>query len=74
MNERMIKIDTLGKRLKTARQTNKITQQELAKILNTTRTNVCNYENDRNKPSADMIIEICKTLNISADWLLGIEI
>ncbi len=27
----------------------------------------------RNKPSADLIVKICKFFNVSADWLLGLK-
>ena len=64
---------SFGDNLRTLIEERDITQKELAEILKTSRSNICNYESDRNKPSADLIIIICQTLNISADWLLGLK-
>lgn len=66
-------MNTFGDRLKEARKAKKLTQKELAKILGTTESNVNNYEKNRAYPKAEAIIKICNELNVSADWLLGIQ-
>lgn len=60
-----------GERLKEFRRDNKLTQQRLADILNTTFSNIAFYEKGRNLIATTFLYEICKKYNISADYLLG---
>lgn len=60
-----------GKRLKEFRKENKLTQEKLANILNTTFSNIAFYEKGRNLIATPFLYEICKKYNISADYLLG---
>lgn len=60
-----------GDNLKKIRQDNELTQEELAKKLNTSRSNIANYENDKNMPSVDMLEKLSKILNCSIDYLMG---
>ena len=60
-----------GKRLKEFRKNNKITQLDLAKLLNTNRSLLSNYENGIYLISTSFLYEICKKYNVSADYLLG---
>ncbi len=60
-----------GTRLKTWRKENKITQEKLAKILNTNRSVIANYERGRNYIATPFLYTICKKYNVSADYLLG---
>ena len=60
-----------GKRLKEFRKENKLTQEKLANILNTTFSNIAFYEKGRNLIAIPVLYEICKKYNISADYLLG---
>ncbi len=69
-NENIIPIIS-GKRLKEFRKENKITQDILAKYLNTNRSVLANYERGRNFIATPFLYEICKKYNISADYLLG---
>ena len=60
-----------GSRLKEVRKENKITQQKLAKDLNTNQSVIANYERGRNFIATPFLYTICKKYNISADYLLG---
>lgn len=62
---------SFGNNLKKIRQDNELTQEELAKKLNTSRSNIANYENDKNMPSVDMLEKLSKILNCSIDYLMG---
>lgn len=62
---------SFGINLKKIRQDNGLTQEELAKKINTSRSNIANYENDKNMPSVDILEKISKVLNCSTDFLLG---
>jgi repressor LexA len=64
-------IMSFGNNLKKIRLDNDLTQEELAKKINTSRSNIANYENDKNMPSVDMLEKMSKALNCSIDFLLG---
>lgn len=62
---------SFGNNLKKIRLDNDLTQEELAKKINTSRSNIANYENDKNMPSVDILEKMSKVLNCSIDFLLG---
>ena len=62
---------SFGNNLKKIRQECNLTQEELAKRINTSRSNIANYENDKNMPSIDMLNKLSEVLNCSMDYLLG---
>ncbi len=58
--------------LKRARETKELTQENIAKILNTTRQQISLYETGQREMKASQIITLCKALNITSDYLLGL--
>ena len=58
-------------RIKEFRKEFGLTQEKLAKILNTTKTVICGYEKGRYLIATPFLYSICKKYNISADYLLG---
>ncbi len=62
---------SFGNNLKKIRQDNQITQEELAKKINTSRSNIANYENDKNMPSIEILNKLSEIFNCSTDYLLG---
>lgn len=60
-------------RLKEALKTNGMSQQELAKKTNMSQSVVNNYCTGKREPTLDVLVSICKALNESADYLLGID-
>ena len=60
-----------GNNLKKIRLDNNYTQEELAKRIDTSRSNIANYENDKNMPSIEMLDKLSSVLNVSIDTLLG---
>lgn len=60
-----------GIRLKEWRKENKITQEKLAKLLNTNRSVIANYERGRNYIATPFLYTICKKYNVSADYLMA---
>ena len=54
------------------RQKHRITQGELADILNLKPTAISNYESERNEPSINKLIALSKYFDVSCDYLLGV--
>ncbi|MDD4316628.1 MAG: helix-turn-helix transcriptional regulator [Clostridia bacterium] len=61
------------KRLKEARQEKKLTQAEMANLLNISKTGYAGWEQGRTEPNLDMLSKLCKILNVSADYLIGLS-
>ncbi len=59
-------------RLKQLRTKHKLTQSELADILQLKPTAISNYESQRNEPSFDKLIALSRYFDVSCDYLLGI--
>ena len=60
-------------RIKSLRTSLGLNQVEFALQLNVTKQSVSNWENGNILPSIDMLIKICKTFSVSADYLLGLD-
>lgn len=61
----------LSQRIRLARKEKKLTQEQLASKIQTTKGTISNYENGYSTPSNEMIILLADTLGVSADYLLG---
>ena len=61
----------IGQRLKEFRTNNNLTQRELANFLNTTHSTIYAYEKGKTLILTAFLYQICKTYNISADYLCG---
>lgn len=56
-------------RLRQAREAAGLTQLELAKRLNVTKSSVCNYENGVSSPKEDVMLRIFDALNVTPNFL-----
>jgi len=65
-------LSSFGKRLAQLRKAAGYTQQQLADEINATRRMIAYYESESQHPPANMLVDLSKALNISADALLGI--
>ena len=70
INNNIDKIE-VGKRLKNFRKENKLTQEKLANLLNTTHSVISAYEKGKNLIATPFLYTICKNYKISADYILG---
>ncbi len=66
-------MEEFRKRLKEVLKANNINQSELARKLNIERQGITNYKNGTSIPSLDTFKNMCKLLDVSADYLLGLE-
>lgn len=61
----------LSKRLRMARTARGYTQEKLAKLVNSTKGTISNYENGYSTPSNEMLASLADVLNTTTDFLLG---
>lgn len=64
---------SLGERLKIARKNKGLTQKQLADYIGSKHNSVSDWENQKSKPDPDTIELICGTLDITPNYLLGIQ-
>ena len=64
---------TLGKRIKQAMESKHMTQKELAEKAYITQVTISRYINDLRTPDAMTLKTICKALDVSPEWMLGIS-
>lgn len=60
----------IGKHLKTLREKNNLTQEQLADKLFVSRSNVSKWERNINLPDAETLLELSKIFNVSVDDIL----
>lgn len=63
-------MDTIGSRLKAARKTAKLTQQQLADALRIDRVNVSQWESDTTKPAQERYTTLANILGVDKLWLM----
>lgn len=64
----------IGNKIRKYRKENGLTQEQLADKINVTKSRVSNWEQGINRPDADIIGNICRTLNVSPSDLLDIHL
>ena len=62
-----------AERLKAIRLENELTQAELAKNANLATSCIAMIELGKREPSANTLISLAKALNVTSDYLLGLE-
>lgn len=68
-----IYIRIIAERLKESRNAKAKTQSELAELLNISRAAFGEYERGNNLPPIDKLVIIAQELEVSLDWLAGIN-
>ena len=62
-----------GIRLRELRRRKKMTQAQVAKRLNLSKTAVSGYENNTKTPSVDVLIQLSLLYGVTTDYLLGLD-
>ena len=63
----------VSERLRKLRTDKRLTQAQLADILNTTQQQYCKYEHGLQEIPVRHIITLCRFYEVSADWVLGLH-
>jgi len=66
-------MSTFSRRLKMRRNEQLLTQLDIADALEVHPITLSHWEHSRRIPSGIQIIELCKLLECSSDWLFGLE-
>lgn len=65
-------MEVFSKKLKELRLEKGLSQRELAEILKTNNSSVCDWERERSQPDLETLVDIAKYFNVSTDYLLGL--
>lgn len=63
----------IAERIRQARLNRGMSQKELAEAIGMGVVAISNYEGNRNVPGSLALKGLCLTLNVSADWVLGLS-
>lgn len=63
--------ELVSKRIKEIRKSRKMTQKQLANLLNTSQSTISSYESGKTLILTAFLCEMCIKLNISADYIVG---
>ncbi len=66
-----IKKEIVSIRIKQIRKMHKLSQKDLAKLINTSQSTISAYENGKSLILMAFLIEIAIKLNVSADYIVG---
>ena len=64
---------TLGERIRSIRHQRGMSKTDIALYIGVGITTLRSWEDNENIPRADSLAQLCQALNVSADWMLGIE-
>jgi len=62
---------TIGARIKQLRAEHKMTQSDLAKQVDLTYIQIGRYEQEKSKPSSEVVRKLADALNTTADYLMN---
>lgn len=64
----------IGNRIRKYRENRGLNQKELAQLIGVSNSRVSNWEQGINRPDADILVDICKSLNVSPSELLDVRL
>jgi len=64
---------TMGDRIRAARYHKRMSQVELARQLKVHKTLISHWEGGRSKPSVAQLVSVSSALDVSLDFLAGLE-
>ncbi|MGO3391681.1 MAG: helix-turn-helix domain-containing protein [Lactococcus lactis] len=66
-------MEYFGDKLRALRMEKKLTQNDLAARLGIVGASVSSYEKNKQYPSVEVLIQLCQTFDVSADYLFGLS-
>ena len=60
-------------RLKELRKGLDLSQKQLADIIQTNNSSICDWERGRSQPDLETLVRIARLFDVTADFLLGLE-
>ena len=64
----------IGARIRKFREDRGYSQIELAQLIGVSNSRISNWEQGVNRPDADILVDLCKTLNVSPSELLDVHL
>lgn len=64
-------MDAIGERIKEARQERGLSQEELAQIINSTKSAISRYESGKRQPRIEQLKSIASVLSVDVNWLMN---
>ena len=64
----------IGNRIRKYREDRKLSQKQLAELIEVSNSRVSNWEQGINRPDADILAELCKALQVSPSELLDVHL
>ncbi|PKV50681.1 DNA-binding XRE family transcriptional regulator [Aquimarina sp. MAR_2010_214] len=61
----------IGSKIISLRKKHSLSQSDLAKKVDVSRTIIGNYERNENAPSVDILLKIAKVFDVSVDYIIG---
>lgn len=61
----------LGQRIRNLRKQNKLTQEQLGKMINVTKVSICCYEKETRSPTLETLIALAKVFNVDINYFIG---
>ena len=71
--ERFMKSTGMGEKIKEIRLENGLSQSKFGEMLHVSQDTISLWEKGKALPNTEYVILICKTFDISADYLLGLK-
>lgn len=62
-----------GYRLRELRKSKNLTQTQVARRLNLSKTTISGYENNVKTPSLEVLVQLALLYDVSTDYILGLE-
>lgn len=63
---------SVGLRISSMRGYRRMTQEQLGGMVGVSKQTISNWEHDYRSPNADNIIALCRAMECTADYLLGL--
>jgi len=65
-----IDYNKMGQRIKWLREQKRLTQEQLAEVIDMSNNYISNIENNRSIPSLETLVKICNALDTTPDYIL----